>query len=76
MEPSKPKRFSQFCDDNSMSRATGYNLLKLGRGPKLLRIGTRVLVTAEDEIAWQREMVEHPIEGGIRPALRKMAEAS
>lgn len=46
----------QFCDDHNISRTHFYELIKLGRGPRLLRVGRRVLITAEASADWRRAM--------------------
>jgi hypothetical protein len=46
---------SRFCARHDISRATYYNLRQSGLGPREMRIGTRVLITAEAAAAWRRE---------------------
>jgi predicted DNA-binding transcriptional regulator AlpA len=48
--------FQEFCRLHSISRALLYKLIKAGRGPKILKIGTRSLITAEAAAEWRREM--------------------
>jgi hypothetical protein len=45
-----------FCEAHGISRATFYNLTRSGKGPKLMRVGTRVLISREAAFDWRREM--------------------
>jgi hypothetical protein len=49
-----------FCSSHSISRASFYNLLKAGAAPRIMRVGSRVLITREAAAAWraQREALE------------------
>ncbi len=47
---------SDFCRRHGLCRATFYNLLKRGQGPATMRIGSRVLISAEAALAWRRRM--------------------
>ena len=48
--------FQEFCRLHSISRAFLYKLIKSGRGPKVLKIGTRSLITDEAAADWRRMM--------------------
>ena len=48
--------FQEFCRLHSISRAFLYKMIKSGRGPKILKIGTRSLITAEAAAEWRRKM--------------------
>ena len=37
----------QFCVDHGISRTLAYELIKSGRGPRLMKLGRRVLISAE-----------------------------
>lgn len=45
-----------FCARHAISRSTFYNLCSAGRGPRLLRLGARVLITVEAARAWRVRM--------------------
>ena len=45
----------QFCDAHNVSRAYFYVLLKSNRGPRIMRVGRRTLVSAEAAADWRRE---------------------
>ena len=46
----------EFCRDHRISRATFYNLLKVGCGPRIMKIGSRTLISAEFAADWRRRM--------------------
>ena len=45
-----------FCDDNEISKAHLYNLLKRGEGPVVMKVGRRTLISAESAAEWRRRM--------------------
>ena len=47
---------SDFCRRHGLCRATFYNLLKRGEAPATMKVGSRVLVSAEAAAAWRRRM--------------------
>jgi hypothetical protein len=47
-----------FCRDHNISRATFYNLAKLGQGPRIMKVGARTLISEEAAAAWRREQEE------------------
>jgi predicted DNA-binding transcriptional regulator AlpA len=44
-----------FCAAHAISRSSFYLLLKDGKAPRLMRIGTRVLISREAAADWRRE---------------------
>jgi predicted DNA-binding transcriptional regulator AlpA len=46
----------EFCHAHGFSRATYFNLRKLGKAPREMRVGARVLVSTESAKAWRRQM--------------------
>lgn len=55
----KPSAFSieQFCESHgNISRAYFYKLLAAGQGPRLMKVGRRVLISEEAAADWRREM--------------------
>lgn len=44
----------QFCDAVGFSRGTFYNLAKAGKAPRVMRIGRRVVISAEAVEQWRR----------------------
>lgn len=46
----------QFLDGHNISRAHFYELVKQGKGPRLLKPGRRTLITAEAAADWRKQM--------------------
>jgi len=46
---------TEFCLRNSISSALFFKLAREGRGPRVMRIGRRTLVTRESAAEWRRE---------------------
>jgi predicted DNA-binding transcriptional regulator AlpA len=44
-----------FCHRNNLSRSALYNAWKAGRGPRIMRIGRKVLITREAAEQWRRQ---------------------
>ena len=47
---------SQFCGSHNVSRTYFYELLKQGKGPRLMRVGRRFLISAEAAADWRKAM--------------------
>jgi predicted DNA-binding transcriptional regulator AlpA len=45
----------EFCHRHAISRSAFYNSLKNGTGPRIMRLGTRVLVSKEAAEQWRRD---------------------
>jgi excisionase family DNA binding protein len=45
-----------FCKAHGISRSTFYNLIRSGKGPRLMHVGTRVLISREAAADWRRNM--------------------
>jgi excisionase family DNA binding protein len=45
----------QFCERHGISRSGLYNALKNGEGPRVMKVGNRVLISREAAEAWRRE---------------------
>lgn len=56
----KPAAYSveQFCHAHSISRALFYQLLKAGKGPRCMHVGTRRLISEEAAREWRERMAE------------------
>ena len=46
---------AEFCDAHRISRSKLYQLFDAGNGPRVMRIGTKVLITADAAADWRRE---------------------
>ena len=55
-----------FCTEHGISRAHFYNEKKRGRGPTVMKVGKRTLISAEAAAEWRRRMETAvlPVEGG------------
>lgn len=47
---------AQFCADHNISRTHFYQLIKDGKAPRLMKVGRRVLISAEAAADWRRDM--------------------
>ena len=47
---------SEFCEAFGLCHATFYNLLKTGRGPKIMKVGRRTLISEVAKQEWCRCM--------------------
>jgi predicted DNA-binding transcriptional regulator AlpA len=45
----------EFCARHGMSRSAFYNSLKAGQGPRVMKVGSRVMVSREAAAEWRRE---------------------
>jgi predicted DNA-binding transcriptional regulator AlpA len=48
----------EFCQRHGISRAALYNAIKAKHGPRLMRVGNRVMISREAAEAWRREREE------------------
>ncbi|AUL48472.1 hypothetical protein BTL55_17025 [Bordetella trematum] len=60
---------AQFCDQHNTSRSFFYELIKQGKGPRLMKVGRRTLISAEAAAEWRRSM-EAPATEDISDFLR------
>lgn len=63
---------AEFCQRNRISHTCYYNLAAICRGPDVVRVGVRVLITTKAETAWRERMACEPVLGDIR----RMADAA
>ena len=59
----------EFCQRHGLSRSTFYNLEKIGRAPKVMRLGAKIMVSKEAMADWRSSIEQKPIEhsrGGWR----------
>jgi excisionase family DNA binding protein len=47
---------TQFCDAHHIGRTHLYELLKQGRGPRIMKPGRRTLISREAAAEWRRAM--------------------
>lgn len=51
-----------FCKAHGFSKAHYFNLAKAGHGPRIMRVGSRVLISKEAAADWRREREAAAIE--------------
>jgi predicted DNA-binding transcriptional regulator AlpA len=44
----------EFCASHGFTKPTFYEILKKGEGPRIMRVGRRVLISVEDAAAWRK----------------------
>jgi hypothetical protein len=45
-----------FCQAHGISVRTFYNLIALGKAPRIMRVGTRRIISREAAAEWRRQM--------------------
>jgi hypothetical protein len=45
----------EFCVSHGISRALFYKILSQGCGPRVMKVGTRTLISEESAAAWRRQ---------------------
>jgi hypothetical protein len=46
----------EFCGAHNICRAMFYKIMKEGRGPRVMRVGARTLISEEAAADWRRRM--------------------
>ncbi len=62
---------AQFCAAHGFTNVMFYKLMKQGRGPRIMKVGTRTLISVEAAADWRRTMedgaeVIEPRRSGVR----------
>lgn len=47
---------AEFCASHGVARTTFYELIKQGRGPRLMKVGRRTLISQEAAAEWRLRM--------------------
>jgi predicted DNA-binding transcriptional regulator AlpA len=47
---------AEFCDAHGISRSLFYDLMKRGKGPRIIKAGVRTLITRDASAEWRRRM--------------------
>jgi predicted DNA-binding transcriptional regulator AlpA len=47
---------AQFCEAHCIGRTHLYHLIKDGKGPRLMKLGRRILISAEAAADWRRQV--------------------
>lgn len=48
--------FDEFCSAHGLSRAMLYKMIRASKGPRVMKVGTRSLISAEAAADWRRAM--------------------
>ena len=60
MTPSQGNRsaytIAEFCSEHRVSRTHLYMMVKAGKGPRLMKLGRRVLISVEAAADWRRSI--------------------
>jgi hypothetical protein len=59
----------EFCLRNSISSALFFKLIREGRGPRVMRVGRRTLITKESAAVWRSTL-----EAASGPAISEVAD--
>jgi predicted DNA-binding transcriptional regulator AlpA len=54
--PKAAQTVDEFCADHGLCRATFYNLRSRGRGPRVMKVGARTLISSEAAADWRLQM--------------------
>jgi len=46
----------EFCNAHNICRAMFYKIMKEGTGPRVMRVGSRTLISGEAAADWRRQM--------------------
>lgn len=63
--PSDVYDVASFCKANKISRALFYQLVKTGKGPRLMKVARRTLITPEANADWRKEMESRSVGGDV-----------
>lgn len=47
---------AQFCEAHCIGRTHLYHVIKAGKGPRLIKLGRRTLISAEAAADWRRDL--------------------
>jgi hypothetical protein len=56
-EPLGALSIERFCDEYDICRGTFHKLQRTGKGPKIMKVGTRTLITRSAALEWERKML-------------------
>lgn len=49
---------AEFCSAHGITKVTFYKSMKEGSGPRIMKVGTRTLISAEAAADWRRQCEE------------------
>ena len=47
---------AEFCRDNCISRSLFYKLQREGKGPRIMKVGRRTLITSDSANEWRKAL--------------------
>lgn len=56
MQTIKAQSVQEFCQSNGISQSFFYKLAKLGKAPRIMKVGRRTLITSEAAQEWREQM--------------------
>lgn len=60
MQPTQPTRsaytLAEFCSEHRISRTHLWSLVKAGKGPRMMKLGRRILISCEAAADWRRQV--------------------
>lgn len=56
-------KISQFCENHNLSRTTFYELKKIGKAPRMFKVGNTWRIAREAAEEWRRMMEKETIHG-------------
>lgn len=59
---------NQFCEDHNLSRSRLYQLIRLGTGPRLMKVGRRTFISVEAAADWRRSVEATTVQQVKEPA--------
>jgi predicted DNA-binding transcriptional regulator AlpA len=54
----------EFCQRHNLSRSAFYELQRIGQAPRIMRVGSRRMISREAAADWRREREAVPAAGG------------
>lgn len=63
--PQSAFTIAEFCDAHRISRTHLHNLMKAGKGPRVMKVGRRVLISPEAGADWRKAMEENSVEVAV-----------
>ena len=65
---------TEFCDRNQIGKSSYFYLQAIGRAPKTTRVGRRVIIFPQDEMAWRQSIQDNPLPSSLRRAAEAAAQ--
>ena len=79
MDDRDAQTIPEFCRSNRISKATFYNLDKIGKAPKTIKLGAKRIISKEASARWRAEREAEPLkttQPAAAPEVDKTAKRS